>query len=88
MLYSSALKVFDKGNYFRTIIRENKNKYQKYTVALGLIGLGEDKTASIISPLDLDQDLHVAKEEGIKEATIYRLGGLNKEYLKVIEKYL
>jgi len=88
MLYSSALKVPDKENYLRTKIRENKKKYQKYSVALGLIGLGEDKTASIISPQDLDQDLHVTKEEGIREVAFYRLGGLNEEYLKVIEKYL
>lgn len=70
------------------IIRKNKTQYKNYSVALGLIAPGvNDKTESLISPQKLFNDLQVAKSEGVSEVIIYRLGGLNEEYLEVIKNF-
>ena len=88
MLYSSLLKKKNKSGYIGSIIKRNKNKFQRYSVALGLIGRGvEDYSTPLISPKDLKRDLDIAQKEQIKNVVLYRLGGLNKNYLRVIEEF-
>ena len=87
MLYTSLLKVKNKSEYLRNVIKRNKNKFQEYSVALGLIGRGvEDFSTPLISPADLKRDLDIVQKEGIKNVVFYRLGGLNKNYLRVFEE--
>lgn len=89
MLYSSLLKIDDKKKYLLDNIRKSKNKFKEYSVALGLIGRGiEDSTTPLISYNDLWEDLKIAKEERVKEAILYRLGGLNKQYLDILRKFI
>lgn len=87
MLYTSMMKGNNKSGYLRQTMRTNKQKYLKYSVAFGLIAEGEEKMTTLLTPLELDRDLEIAKEEGIDEIFIYRLGGLNYEYLKVLRHY-
>lgn len=88
MLYTSLIKVGNKSGYLRSVIRRNKNRFQEYSVALGLIGRGvEDHLTPLISLTDLKRDLDIVEKEGIKNVVLYRLGGLNEDYLKVIEKF-
>lgn len=89
MIYTSLLKVKNKSSYLRSIIERNKNKFLEYSVALGLIGRGvEDYSTPLISPADLKRDLDIVQKEGIKNVVLYRLGGLNKNYLRVIEEFV
>ncbi|OGM15146.1 hypothetical protein A2V56_00435 [Candidatus Woesebacteria bacterium RBG_19FT_COMBO_42_9] len=89
MLYTSLLRVKDKSRYVRSAIKRNKNKFQEYSVALGLIGRGvEDYSTPLISPLGLKMDLGIAQKEGVKNVVLYRLGGLNKNYLGVLEEFV
>ncbi len=53
------------------------------TIAKGIIG-----TEPILSLEQFEQDLIIAKKAKLKEVIIFRLGGLNKDYIKVIKKYL
>lgn len=81
MLYGSKIS--------QSTLRENKNKYQDYSVGLGLIAPGVDgKITSIISPEQLLANLQTIKSEEIKEAVIYRLGGLNSKYLEIIKQFI
>lgn len=89
MFYSSMLKskVFRKPIIFH-ILKEKRRYGSKATVALGTIARGILEDEPILSPKQLDRDLALMKKIGIKEVVIFRLGGLDKEYVKVIKKYL
>jgi hypothetical protein len=88
MLYTSMLKIENKEKYVRGVIRNNKNRFKRYSVGLGLIERGEeDHVTPLISPKELERDLTIVKKERIREVVIYRLGGLNKRYLSVLKKY-
>ena len=87
MLYSSIMNIPNSDKYILDTIRSNKNKYQHYSVSFGLLAGGQEDESSLISLKDLDRELTIAKEEHIEEVVMYRLGGLNMDYLKVLEKY-
>ena len=38
--------------------------------------------------MNLKMDLSIAQKEGVKNVVLYRLGGLNKNYLGVLEKFV
>lgn len=87
MIYTSFL-VKDKQNYLRKAVKIGKKSYRNYSVGLGIIAEGEDKKRlPFLQPNDLVKDLAILKEEEIKEAIIYRLGGVNKDFLKVISSF-
>jgi hypothetical protein len=58
----------------------------KFRIGLGCVGKGILKIEPILTPEELAKDLEIAEERGAAEAIIYRLGGLNEEYIKVIHK--
>lgn len=57
-------------------------------VAYGTIAKGIARNEPILTLKQLKKDLELAKESKIKEVIIYRLGGLNKEYLKTIKTFV
>lgn len=66
---------------------------KNYYPALGTTaeGIGEkprEKNWMRISPKILEEQLKIAQKFGIKGVVIYRLGGIDKEYLEVIKKSL
>jgi len=87
MIYTSHLKLP------RTLI-ENKiknlsGKYPNLKIGLGLITHGvEEVRLSILTPQQLKEDIKLCKKYKIKEIIIYRLGGLNKNYIKTIQEFL
>lgn len=88
MLYTSLLAMKNKAQYIEQVMKRHKDKYRKYSVGLGLIGRGEgDNITPLISPKDLERDLQIAKNLGIKNVVLYRLGGLNDKYLTLLKKY-
>lgn len=88
MLYSSLLTTRNKEKYIEEIIKRSKNNFTEYKVALGLIGRGEeDNVTPLISPSDLKRDLQLIQRESIKDAVVYRLGGLNAEYISVLKQF-
>ncbi len=87
MLYSSMHKRSDLD--MENIIKEGvKNYGDKFVVGLGVLAVGINGNESIISKEILERDLNICKKYNIKEVVIFRLAGLNKEYLKVIKKFL
>lgn len=86
MMYSSM------HNYSPEFVKEElKNGVKmygsKFKVGLGVLdkGVGDEE---LINCKILDRDLALCSKYNVSEVIIYRLGGLNKEYLKVIKKYV
>ena len=87
MLYHSMHNFNE--NFLKNKIRYGVNKYKdKYLLAFGTIAHGIKGNEPLLSLAKLDKDLKIAKELKVKEVIIYRLGGLDKNYLKVIKKYV
>lgn len=88
MLYTSIAKTENKEEFLRESISRGKVSYKKYSVGLGLIAKGEEPNGSpLLTPKELERDLEIVSEAGIQEAVIYRLGGVNKDYIKVLSKF-
>lgn len=60
---------------------------ENYIVGFGTIALGITGKEPILSPEQLEKDLQIAQDAGVKEVVLFRLGGLNKKYVKVLEKF-
>jgi hypothetical protein len=85
MQYPSMAPISDKD--YKNYIKKAKRKYKKdFILALGVIAKGIKRDEPILKPKQFDHYLNLSK--GIKEIIIYRLGGLNKDYLKAINKYI
>lgn len=86
MVYSSMHDYSE--NVVRKEIAYGKKHYgDNFLVAFGTLATGVKGDEPQIKPEVLDRDLRIAKKYGLKEVIIYRLGGLDKEYLDVIKKY-
>ena len=84
MLYHS-LHPFSE-DFVRQELRYGKQEYGKnFLVAYGTMGTGVHQTEQNIEPKQLKKDLRLARKAGISEVVLYRLGGLNKEYGKVVK---
>ncbi len=60
---------------------------KKYIPALGTIALGVQGNEPILSLEQLKKDLSIAREQKIKEVIIFRLGGLTKEYARLLARF-
>ena len=85
MAYSS-LSLFPSFSLRKKI--QQIKKLKNSSIALGCIAKGILRVEPRIKPAKLKQDLSIVSKAGIKNAVIYRLGGLNKSYLTVIKKFL
>lgn len=92
MFYSSMIKnKFILKKIKQHIIKCSKRySEQNMTLQLGLgtIAKGILGNEPILKPEKLDEDLSFCKKNNINSVIIFRLGGLNKTYLKKIKKYL
>lgn len=90
MLYTSFLKNHPSiENFLEKQINIGKKYFgNDFMVALGTIAIGINGNEPILTPEELERDLEIVKNNEINEVVIFRLGGLNKEYIKAIKKYL
>ncbi|MBS3152555.1 hypothetical protein J4230_04050 [Candidatus Woesearchaeota archaeon] len=87
MMYSSMSSWLTE-NIIRDEIKSYKKEYgDKFFIGLGVLDVGINNNEKIITSENLERDIRICKELGVKEIVIYRLSGLNKEYLKVIKKF-
>ena len=85
MWYSSMISKIMNTNIKKNLV-ELKNKFQ-YSISLGTIAPGIWKDEPILTPKNLEKDLEFVKKAGFNKVIIFRLGGLNKEYIKIINKF-
>ena len=89
MYYSSLLSNNILHNLIsKYIVRSHKRYGDNIQVALGIIAIGIGGPNTTISPEILDRDLDFLVKNDIKNAYIFRLAGLNSDYLEVIHKYI
>ncbi len=74
---------FLEGEFKRGVEEYGKN----YLVALGTIAAGVHGNEPNISLEQLQQDLEMAKKCGIKEVVLFRLGGMDEWYGKVLREF-
>lgn len=87
MVYHS-MHHFNK-QFITTELQKGKKEWgDRFLVAYGTMATGVEGWEPNITAAQLEEDLKIAKDVGIKEVVIYRLGGLNKEYLKIVKKTL
>jgi hypothetical protein len=82
-MFYSSLHNFS-TNFLKTEFQTAKER--NYLIAMGTISPGIHGTEPTIKLKVLERDLKLAKKSGIKETIIFRSGGLNKEYKKVLTK--
>ena len=87
MVYHSMHK-FDESFIRKEINYGVKNYKNNYLLAYGAIAKGISGKEPLLSLKQLDKDLSIAKELNVNEVIIFRLGGLNKNYLNIIKKYV
>ena len=77
----------------RWVVEKSKKEFGKiksregYSVSLGTIDIGIMGNEPILSPENLEKDLEFCKSRGFKKVIIFRLSGINGEYIKVLEKF-
>lgn len=81
MCYTSMAR----NDYWEKVMRKNIKKQK--SVGLGVIAVGILGNESLLSSDKLGRDLELAQKSKSKTVTIFRLGGLNEEYMKVINKF-
>lgn len=86
MWYSSMNSDFMNRNVKKNLIKL-KDK-ENYSVSLGTIAVGILGNEPILAPEKLDENLEFVKKAGFKKVIIFRVGGLDKKYMEVINKYV
>lgn len=83
MLYSSMHNFSE--SFMRSEMETGVKKYgQKFAVALGVTAIGQRHSEPIITAERLEKDITLCKRIGISEVIIFRLGGINREYMNAI----
>lgn len=86
MLYTSMHFIPD--DLFREELRQGKKKWgRNFVVGLGVLVPGVMGNEKTLTNEQLARDLRLCKEAGVKEVIVYRLGGLKKEYGKVMREF-
>jgi len=85
MWYSSMNSNIMNKNIKKNLIKlKDKNNY---SISLGTTAIGILGNEPILSSENLEKNLEFAKKAGFNEIIIFRLGGLNKDYIKIINKF-
>lgn len=83
MLYSSK-----RNKYVFNFLKKNAIRRGYKSAAIGLLAKGINKSDKIITPGNLEKDLAFLHKNNIPNAVIFRLNGINEDYLKVIDRHL
>lgn len=84
LMYYSSMMGSIRERHSRRYIQSNEG----FELGLGTIETGILGDEPILSPEGLERDLKFAEEQGIKTVNVFRLGGLDEEYLKIMKKFV
>ena len=88
MCYTSLpLVAFLRNRLLRQIKGQQKRYKGCYSVALGTIAKGAFGNEPILTPEGLRKDLAALSELAVEEVVLFRLGGLDEHYLKVLNEH-
>jgi len=86
LMWYSSMFSNNLNKNIKKYLQKIKNK-RNCSISLGTIATGVLGNEPILSPENLEKDLSFAKKAGFNKIIIFRLGGLNKEYIKIINKF-
>ncbi len=87
MLYHSVHHYTDEK--LRSEMQQGLQEFgDRYVVGFGTIAIGVEGNEPLLPPEQLENDLRIAQEVGVSEVVLFRLGGLNKRYVEVMEKFV
>ena len=87
MMYTSVHHWMKKDFIVDKLTKYQQKYNGKLSVGLGTIAKGMAGNEPKLPVRQLERDLRICDRLGIKEVVIFRLGGLNKSYLKAIKKF-
>ncbi|MEK6885466.1 MAG: hypothetical protein AABX17_00710 [Nanoarchaeota archaeon] len=87
LMWYSSVCIWPLNSIIKRMLKKLKNK-ENYNIALGTIAKGIYGIEPILKPEGLERDLEFVKKAGFKKVTIFRLGGLDKQYISVLNKYI
>ncbi|HII14704.1 MAG TPA: hypothetical protein HA362_00155 [Nanoarchaeota archaeon] len=86
MLYSSMHEF--SGKFMKEEIEQGVLETKgKFIPAFGTLTKGARGNEKPVAKWLLERDLGIARDAGVKEAIIFRLGGLTKEYAEILKKF-
>ncbi|MDD5529656.1 MAG: hypothetical protein PHX21_06460 [bacterium] len=92
MVYTSLIGKLDRKGMvekLRNFCEIGIKKYgNRFKMGLGCTAIGVGGSEPILTPDELEEDLKIVKEFGVNEVIIFRLGGLNEEYVKRCRKVI
>jgi len=74
-------------NLWKSKLINIKNK-SHYSISLGTIAKGILGNEPILPPRNLEKDLEFVRKAGFDKVIIFRLEGLNKDYIKVLNRFI
>ncbi len=88
-LVKMAYHSMRKANYTKLekMVQQKKKEYGSVNLAFGTIAIGVQGNEPLLTSEQLKKDLNFAKRMNMKEIIIFRLGGLNKEYARLLQAY-
>lgn len=87
IMYYTSMHKHIRRLFLKNIQKLHKRYGKKLLIGLGVIAVGILGNESLLSPEDLERDLREMQGVGVSEVIIFRLGGINKKYLKIINKF-
>ena len=95
MMYTSLGKyagklggwIFEKW-YNHIAKKWSKRHGDKFVMGIGCNAIGILGDEPLITKEEFNRDLRVAKKNGVKKVVIFRLGGLDKEFIQILKSYL
>ncbi len=85
MFYTSTIKK-KVEHLWKKKIFQVKDK-SNYSISLGTLAIGILGDEPILSPEKLEKDLEFVKRAGFDKVIIFRLEGINKKYMELINKF-
>jgi len=85
MYYSSMISKLISKKIKKNLMKIKDKR--SYSISLGTIAKGILRWEPILSPRALGEDLNFVKNVGFNKVIIFRLGGLNKEYIAILNKF-
>tara|TARA_Y100000310_G_C20581104_1_gene763032 strand:- start:391 stop:1134 length:744 start_codon:yes stop_codon:yes gene_type:complete len=88
IMYYTSMHKYVRRIFLENITKLHQNYGENLQVGLGTIATGILGNEPILSAKNLNRDLWQMEDIGVKEVVIFRLGGLNKRYVNVIQRYV
>lgn len=88
MLYTSMIASEIVEDYLLNGLETARLRYKSFKVGLGCIGAGKCLNEPQLFPQHLKRDLVILNLEKIQDIVIFRLGGITKEHVKVLEEFV